>query len=104
VFDAGEFWCFNNEAVHEAFNPSNDWRIQLIFDLQPQGRPLHFQPSRSIDAEADGRALSYPSGASALSCQWRNSRWLSSVSSRKITMPVAEISARAANMRGILSW
>jgi hypothetical protein len=39
-----------HKAVREAFNPSNDWRIHLIFDLQ--GRPLHFQPPRSIDTEA----------------------------------------------------
>jgi hypothetical protein len=52
VFQPGELWCFNNKAVHEAFNHSNDWRIHLIFDLQPQGRPLHFQPPRSIDTEA----------------------------------------------------
>ena len=46
VFQPGELWCFNDKAVHEAFNHSNDWRIHLIFDLQPRGRPLHFQPPR----------------------------------------------------------
>jgi hypothetical protein len=56
VFHPGELWCSNDKAVHEAFNHSNDWRIHLIFDLQPQGRPLHFQPPRSIDTQADGTA------------------------------------------------
>jgi hypothetical protein len=56
VFQAGELWCFNNKVVHEAFNHSNDWRIHLIFDLQPRGRPLNFQPPRSIDTQADGTA------------------------------------------------
>jgi hypothetical protein len=42
--------------------------------------------------ETAGVASTQPSGASALSCQCRSSRWLSTVSSRKITMPVAEYS------------
>jgi len=45
VFAQGEFWCFNNKVMHQAFNRSNDWRIHLIFDLLPIGRPLHFDRS-----------------------------------------------------------
>src|SRR5262245_22196618 len=59
---------------------------------------------RNCKAAPDEGAQDQRSGASALSCQWRSSRWLSSVSSRKIAMPVAETSTSAANMRGILSW
>jgi hypothetical protein len=43
VFRQGEVFCFNNKVRHEAFNASNDWRIHLIFDLLPIGRPLYFQ-------------------------------------------------------------
>jgi aspartyl/asparaginyl beta-hydroxylase (cupin superfamily) len=42
VFHAGELWCFNNRLPHEAENPSDEWRIHLIFDLLPEGRALHF--------------------------------------------------------------
>jgi len=45
AFQQGECWCFNNKARHQAFNRSNDWRIHLIFDLLPVGRPLHFDIS-----------------------------------------------------------
>ena len=37
----------------------------------------------------------------ALSCQWRSSKCVSKLSARKIAIPVAETSTRAANMRGI---
>ncbi|MGJ3245663.1 MAG: aspartyl/asparaginyl beta-hydroxylase domain-containing protein [Elainellaceae cyanobacterium] len=33
---SGECWWFNNKIPHEACNESNDWRIHLIFDVQPQ--------------------------------------------------------------------
>lgn len=46
IFQPGELWCFNNKVVHEALNHSNDWRIHLIFDLVPQGRPLLFADPR----------------------------------------------------------
>jgi aspartyl/asparaginyl beta-hydroxylase (cupin superfamily) len=42
VFHVGELWCFNNKLPHEAENPSDEWRIHLIFDLLPEGRALHF--------------------------------------------------------------
>ncbi|MFK8182057.1 MAG: aspartyl/asparaginyl beta-hydroxylase domain-containing protein [Phormidesmis sp.] len=31
----GEFWWFDNNAPHEAYNESDDWRIHLIFDVLP---------------------------------------------------------------------
>ena len=31
----GELWWFDNKAVHEAWNPSEQRRIHLIFDLKP---------------------------------------------------------------------
>ena len=40
----------------------------------------------------------------ALSCQRFRSQWESMLVARKIAMPVIEIIASAANMRGILSW
>jgi hypothetical protein len=30
---AGELWWFNNKALHEAYNESDEWRIHLIFDV-----------------------------------------------------------------------
>jgi hypothetical protein len=45
VFREGELWCFDNKAFHEAANYSNDWRVHIIFDLRPVGRPLHFRSS-----------------------------------------------------------
>ncbi|MDP1750679.1 MAG: aspartyl/asparaginyl beta-hydroxylase domain-containing protein [Reyranella sp.] len=53
IFQPGELWCFNNKAVHEAFNRSNDWRIHLIFDLVPRGRPLRFNALGSADRPPD---------------------------------------------------
>lgn len=32
---SGEFWWFDNNAPHEAYNESDDWRIHLIFDVLP---------------------------------------------------------------------
>jgi hypothetical protein len=31
----GELWWFNNKLPHEAINESDDWRIHLIFDVEP---------------------------------------------------------------------
>lgn len=42
VLRPGELWCFDNRVEHEAWNRSADWRIHLIFDLRPLGRPLRF--------------------------------------------------------------
>ncbi|MEO1520627.1 MAG: aspartyl/asparaginyl beta-hydroxylase domain-containing protein, partial [Cyanobacteria bacterium J06633_2] len=41
----GECWWFNNKAPHEAYNPSDDWRIHLIFDVQHKGRSELDRPS-----------------------------------------------------------
>jgi Aspartyl/Asparaginyl beta-hydroxylase len=41
VFRDGELWWFNNKAVHDAFNPSNEGRIHVIFDVLP-ARPAAF--------------------------------------------------------------
>jgi aspartyl/asparaginyl beta-hydroxylase (cupin superfamily) len=35
VFRDGELWWFNNKAVHDAFNPSAEGRIHVIFDVLP---------------------------------------------------------------------
>lgn len=53
VFRTGEVWCFNNKVMHGASNSSGDWRIHLIFDLLPIGRPLHFDPSCMNASESD---------------------------------------------------
>ena len=31
----GEFWVFNNKLEHEVFNPSDEDRIHLVFDMFP---------------------------------------------------------------------
>jgi len=36
VMQAGELWWFNNKIVHESANPSDEWRVHLIFDLFPK--------------------------------------------------------------------
>lgn len=33
VMQAGELWWFDNKAIHESDNSSDDWRIHLIFDI-----------------------------------------------------------------------
>lgn len=33
----GELWWFDNKQPHEAFNPSEEWRIHIIFDVLPRG-------------------------------------------------------------------
>lgn len=35
-WNEGEFWWFENKAVHEAWNDSNEFRIHIIFDLLPK--------------------------------------------------------------------
>jgi hypothetical protein len=34
----GELWWFDNKQTHEAFNPSEQWRVHLIFDLLPDSK------------------------------------------------------------------
>ncbi|WP_017314351.1 aspartyl/asparaginyl beta-hydroxylase domain-containing protein [Mastigocladopsis repens] len=33
----GELWWFDNKQPHEAFNPSEEWRTHIIFDVLPPG-------------------------------------------------------------------
>jgi Aspartyl/Asparaginyl beta-hydroxylase len=37
VMHEGELWWFDNKQPHEAFNPSDQWRIHIIFDVLPKG-------------------------------------------------------------------
>jgi hypothetical protein len=30
---AGELWWFDNKALHQSENPSDEWRVHLIFDI-----------------------------------------------------------------------
>ena len=59
VFRDGELWWFNNKAVHDAFNPSAEGRIHVIFDVLPSRptagiwpglEPPHRWSSRPSDA------------------------------------------------------
>ncbi len=36
VMHEGELWWFDNKQPHEAFNPSEQWRIHIIFDVLPE--------------------------------------------------------------------
>ncbi|MES2936864.1 MAG: aspartyl/asparaginyl beta-hydroxylase domain-containing protein [Pseudomonadota bacterium] len=38
VMRAGELWWFDNKKEHSAENPSDEWRIHLIFDLDRRRR------------------------------------------------------------------
>jgi aspartyl/asparaginyl beta-hydroxylase (cupin superfamily) len=49
VFRDGELWWFNNKAVHDAFNPSDEGRIHVIFDVLPP-RPAPFWAELEADA------------------------------------------------------
>src|SRR6185312_11770638 len=31
----GELWWFDNKKMHSALNYGDDWRIHIIFDMQP---------------------------------------------------------------------
>jgi len=33
VMYPGELWWFDNKALHESTNPSDQWRVHLIFDI-----------------------------------------------------------------------
>jgi hypothetical protein len=33
IMHAGELWWFDNKALHESTNPSDEWRVHLIFDI-----------------------------------------------------------------------
>ena len=35
IMQENELWWFDNQKLHSAYNPSDDWRIHLIFDLEP---------------------------------------------------------------------
>jgi aspartyl/asparaginyl beta-hydroxylase (cupin superfamily) len=74
VFRDGELWWFNNKAVHDAFNPSTEGRIHVIFDVlasRPAARswpgpgaadddsttrvpPAQDSPSSSADPASEG--------------------------------------------------
>jgi len=49
VFRDGELWWFNNKAIHDAFNPSAEGRIHVIFDVLPS-RPAPFWAELAADA------------------------------------------------------
>ncbi|MBW4562288.1 MAG: aspartyl/asparaginyl beta-hydroxylase domain-containing protein [Mojavia pulchra JT2-VF2] len=36
VMHKGELWWFDNKQPHEAFNPSEQWRIHIIFNVLPE--------------------------------------------------------------------
>jgi hypothetical protein len=38
MMQTGEIWWFDNKKKHSAHNPSDDWRIHVIFDLEPRKR------------------------------------------------------------------
>ncbi len=59
VFRDGELWWFNNKAVHDAFNPSAEGRVHVIFDVLPS-RPAPFW----VDLEANARDPITPEQAS----------------------------------------
>jgi hypothetical protein len=44
VFRDGELWWFNNKARHDAFNPSAEGRIHVIFDVLPPRPAAEFWP------------------------------------------------------------
>lgn len=35
TWQEGEFWWFDNKAMHEAYNRGDDYRIHIIFDILP---------------------------------------------------------------------
>lgn len=37
IMQEGELWWFDNKAPHDSENPSDEWRVHLIFDLLPLG-------------------------------------------------------------------
>ena len=70
VFRDGELWWFNNKAVHDAFNPSAEGRIHVIFDVLPS-RPAAFW----ADLEADAHDPITPEQSSPSSCIGPGLRW-----------------------------
>ncbi len=50
VFRDGELWWFNNKAVHDAFNPSAEGRIHVIFDVLPSRPSAGSWPGLEADA------------------------------------------------------
>ncbi len=64
VFRDGELWWFNNRAVHDAFNPSTEGRVHVIFDVLPS-RPVPFWADVEADApEPNAPAQSSPPSSS----------------------------------------
>jgi hypothetical protein len=39
IMQNGELWWFDNKTLHDSENPSDEWRIHLIFDLLPSRSP-----------------------------------------------------------------
>ena len=77
-------------------------RPQIVRPAVPPA-PWRWRSGTSRQAAQAGRRPSQFSRFNALSCHLRNSRCESRLRTRKIRMPVMEISSRAANMRGTLS-
>ncbi len=42
VMREGELWVFDNKALHEARNPTNEPRVHLIFDVLPEKGRGHY--------------------------------------------------------------
>jgi len=53
IMHEGELWWFDNKQPHEAFNPSEQWRIHLIFDVLPP------DPSKPVN-QGSARPKSFP--------------------------------------------
>ena len=45
VMREGELWVFDNKAVHDASNPSDEPRVHLIFDVLPAPGRGHYVPA-----------------------------------------------------------
>lgn len=40
IYQEGELWWFDNKKEHEAYNPSDEERIHIIFDILPKKRTV----------------------------------------------------------------
>ena len=65
VFRDGELWWFNNKAVHDAFNPSAEGRIHVIFDVLPSRPTAGFWPD--LEAGAHDPMTPVPPAQTSLS-------------------------------------
>ena len=55
VMRVGELWAFNNKERHWAYNPSEEPRVHLIFDvLPPPGRGFYAFPPDEADRSVAG--------------------------------------------------